>query len=137
VIRTLYDWPIVLTGEMVYFARAAALIEGMGVRYVPGFNAITFASPVVLRMRGQILAALRGAGLDAGVPPQPDWAVLLGTLVGQAARVVAGAGRELAAVVGGGLAELFAALPPLGELVDPAPAPATPGRLADPDRRSA
>ena len=138
VIRTLYNWPIVLTGEMVYFARAAALIEGMGARYVPGFNAIDFASPVVLRMRGQILAALRGAGLDAGVAPQPDWAVLLGTLVGQAARVVAGAGRELAAVVGGGLAELFAALPPLGELIaDAAPAPASAARLPDPERRSA
>jgi hypothetical protein len=109
----------------------------MGARYVPGFNAIDFASPVVLRMRGQILAALRGAGLDAGVAPQPDWAVLLGTLVGQAARVVAGAGRELAAVVGGGLAELFAALPPLGELVDPAPASAGAARLPDPERRSA
>ena len=108
VVRELYDWPIVLTGEMVYFARAAALIEGLGARYVPGFNAVTFASPIVLRMRGEILAALRGAGLDAGAPGGPDWAVLLGTIVGQAARVVAGAGRELAAVVGAGLAELFA-----------------------------
>ena len=105
VMRTLYDWPIVLTGEMTYFARAAALIEGLGVRYVPDFNAIAFASPIVLRMRHHILRSLQ---MD-GTPPTPgDWAAALGAIAGQAARVVSSAGRELMTVVGGGLAELVA-----------------------------
>jgi predicted unusual protein kinase regulating ubiquinone biosynthesis (AarF/ABC1/UbiB family) len=111
VMKTLYDWPIVLTGEMVYFARAAALIEGLGMRYVPGFSPIAFASPIVLRMRGQILAALRGGGADAPAAwgGTPDWAAALGDIAGRAARIISGAGRELAAVVGTGLAELVAA----------------------------
>ena len=116
VMKTLYDWPIVLTGEMVYFARAAALIEGLGMRYVPGFSPIAFASPIVLRMRGQILAALRGGGADAPASwgGTPDWAAALGDIAGRAARIISGAGRELATVVGGGLAELLAAAPARG-----------------------
>jgi predicted unusual protein kinase regulating ubiquinone biosynthesis (AarF/ABC1/UbiB family) len=106
VMRELYDWPIVLTGEMVYFARAAALIEGLGARYVTNFNPIAFASPIVVRMRRHIFATLQ---MDGG--PPVDWPVALGTIAGQAARIIQGAGRELAAVVGTGLAELFARSP--------------------------
>ena len=46
VMAALYDWPVRLPSEMVYFARTAALIEGLGVRYDENFNAITFASPI-------------------------------------------------------------------------------------------
>ena len=46
VMAALYDWPVRLPSEMVYFARTAALIEGLGVRYDGSFNAITFASPI-------------------------------------------------------------------------------------------
>jgi predicted unusual protein kinase regulating ubiquinone biosynthesis (AarF/ABC1/UbiB family) len=92
VMATLYDWPIVLPGELVYFARAAALIEGVGARYIPEFNSVTFATPVVLRMRGRIAAAL-----GERVEPTPeDVAAVIGTVAGTAYRLVATAGRELA-----------------------------------------
>ncbi len=58
VMRELFDWPIVLPGELVYFARTAALIEGVGAKYDPAFNSIRVASPVVLRMRREILGTL-------------------------------------------------------------------------------
>jgi hypothetical protein len=43
---------------MVYFARTASLIEGLGTRYDPYFQAIPVASPIVLRMRSRILRSL-------------------------------------------------------------------------------
>ncbi len=58
VMRELFDWPIILPGELVYFARTAALIEGVGAKYDPSFNSIQVASPVVLRMRREILGTL-------------------------------------------------------------------------------
>lgn len=58
VMHELFDWPIVLPGELVYFARTAALIEGVGARYDPTFNSIRVASPVVIRMRREILGTL-------------------------------------------------------------------------------
>ena len=58
VMAALYDWPVRLPSEMVYFARTAALIEGLGVRYDENFNAITFASPIALRLRREILVSL-------------------------------------------------------------------------------
>jgi len=58
VMRELFDWPIVLPGELVYFARTAALIEGVGARYDASFNSIAVASPVVLRMRREIMHTL-------------------------------------------------------------------------------
>jgi predicted unusual protein kinase regulating ubiquinone biosynthesis (AarF/ABC1/UbiB family) len=80
VMAELFDWPIVLPGELVYFARTAALIEGVGARYDATFNSIAVASPVVLRLRREILRTLfaddgredglvtaaRGLGLLAG-----------------------------------------------------------------------
>ena len=112
VMRTLYDWPIVLTGEMVYFARAAALIEGLGTRYVPRFSPIAFASPIVLRMRGEIVAALRASGVETpDTWARPLWAAELGRVAGEAARVLTVAGRDLAAVAASGLAGLLAAAP--------------------------
>lgn len=32
--RTIYDWPIILRGELVYFGRAVALMEGIGAREI-------------------------------------------------------------------------------------------------------
>ena len=60
VMRELFSWPIVLPGELVYFARTAALIEGVGSRYDRDFNSIRVASPVVLKMRRELLAVLVG-----------------------------------------------------------------------------
>jgi predicted unusual protein kinase regulating ubiquinone biosynthesis (AarF/ABC1/UbiB family) len=58
VMHALYDFPIVLPRDMVYFARTASLIEGLGTRYDPYFQAIPVASPIVLRMRSRILRSL-------------------------------------------------------------------------------
>ena len=58
VMRTLFDFPITLPRELVYFARTAALIEGIGTRYDPYFQAIPVGSPIVLRMRSRILRSL-------------------------------------------------------------------------------
>ena len=40
VMKTLFDFPIVLPQHLVYFGRTAALIEGIGTRYDPYFQAI-------------------------------------------------------------------------------------------------
>ena len=58
VMHALYDFPIVLPRDMVYFASTASLIEGLGTRYDPYFQAIPVASPIVLRMRSRILRSL-------------------------------------------------------------------------------
>ncbi len=91
VMSTLYDWPVVLPPDMVYFARTAALIEGLGVRVDPRFNAIVFATPVALRMRAEIVASLRD---DAAALGQPDpiggaLGAFLGSPIGQAVGAVA------------------------------------------------
>jgi predicted unusual protein kinase regulating ubiquinone biosynthesis (AarF/ABC1/UbiB family) len=83
VVATLYDWPVRLTSEMVYFMRTATLIEGLGVRYDPHFNPITFASPIAIRMRGHIERSL---GLSNGKSPI-DMPTIVGAALGKAARV--------------------------------------------------
>lgn len=85
VMKTLYDFPIVLPRELVYFARAAALIEGVGTRYDPYFQAIPIASPVVMRMRTKIL---RSVGEDAR-PSVEEVATVAGYALGKLARWVA------------------------------------------------
>lgn len=84
VIASLYDWPVRLTNEMVYFARTAALIEGLGVRYDARFNPITFAAPIAIKMRRQIMQSL---DLEDGTSPI-DYPTLLGAALGRAARSV-------------------------------------------------
>lgn len=90
VMAALYDWPVRLPSEMVYFARTAALIEGLGVRYDEHFNPITFASPIAIRMRREILTSL-GQG---GMLPPVDLATVVGTALGHAASVVVRTGRQ-------------------------------------------
>ena len=98
VLRELNGWPILLPREMVYFARTAALIEGLGTRYDPYFNPIVFASPIALRMRPRVLAAL--GETDTGVPVElGDIAAAAGGLLGAVAGVVYRATREIAAIV--------------------------------------
>ena len=58
ILQSLYDFPIILPRDLVYFARTAALIEGLGTRYDPYFNAIEIGTPVVMRMRRRILRSL-------------------------------------------------------------------------------
>jgi predicted unusual protein kinase regulating ubiquinone biosynthesis (AarF/ABC1/UbiB family) len=93
VMRELFAWPIVLPGELVYFARTAALIEGVGARYDRTFNSIRVASPVVLRLRRELLVALVGGTVDA--EPLVRFAATLGALAGGATAVLTRAGRRL------------------------------------------
>jgi predicted unusual protein kinase regulating ubiquinone biosynthesis (AarF/ABC1/UbiB family) len=83
VVATLYDWPVHLTSEMVYFMRTATLIEGLGVRYDAHFNPITFATPIAIKLRGQIERSL---GLSNGKSPI-DMPTIVGAALGRAARI--------------------------------------------------
>ena len=89
VMAALYDWPVRLPSEMVYFARTAALIEGLGVRYDENFNAITFAGPIALRLRREILVSL-----GQGELPPLDLPTVVGAALGHAAGKAVRAGRE-------------------------------------------
>jgi predicted unusual protein kinase regulating ubiquinone biosynthesis (AarF/ABC1/UbiB family) len=55
ILDAFYTWPLMLPQELVYFFRATALLEGIALRYEPGFNGLEAVRPVVKRMRGEIL----------------------------------------------------------------------------------
>jgi predicted unusual protein kinase regulating ubiquinone biosynthesis (AarF/ABC1/UbiB family) len=57
ILDTFYAFPLMLPEELVYFFRATALLEGIGIRYDPHFNGVETVKPVVKRMRGELLAA--------------------------------------------------------------------------------
>jgi predicted unusual protein kinase regulating ubiquinone biosynthesis (AarF/ABC1/UbiB family) len=80
VMHALYDFPIVLPRDMVYFARTASLIEGVGTRYDPYFQAIPVASPIVLKMRSRILRSLG----ETPAPSVLEIATIAGFAVGKA-----------------------------------------------------
>ncbi len=50
ILRTFYKFPLRLPDQLVYLARAAALVEGIGYAHDPHFNAIKFATPIVKRI---------------------------------------------------------------------------------------
>ncbi|MBM3908043.1 MAG: AarF/ABC1/UbiB kinase family protein [Gemmatimonadetes bacterium] len=79
VMHALYDFPIILPRDMVYFARTASLIEGLGTRYDPYFQAIPVASPIVLRMRSRILRSLG----ETPTPSIAEIATVAGFAVGR------------------------------------------------------
>jgi predicted unusual protein kinase regulating ubiquinone biosynthesis (AarF/ABC1/UbiB family) len=79
VMHALYDFPVVLPRDMVYFARTASLIEGVGTRYDPYFQAIPVASPIVLRMRSRILRSLG----ETPTPSVAEVATIAGFAVGR------------------------------------------------------
>jgi len=105
VMGTLYDWPVTLPREMVYFARAAALIEGLGVHYDPRFNPIVFAAPIALRMRRRILSSLG----DQPARDPNEWVYALSGVLGAVAGVMTRAGRSFLSRLE---AEFDAARPP-------------------------
>jgi predicted unusual protein kinase regulating ubiquinone biosynthesis (AarF/ABC1/UbiB family) len=107
VIAELYDWPIVLPSHLVYFARTASLIEGLGTHYDPHFNALAFATPIALSLRSRILASL----YPEGAQPRVDPARVIGAALGAVARVVQRASVEVVAAVRDAVAS--AALPEL------------------------
>jgi predicted unusual protein kinase regulating ubiquinone biosynthesis (AarF/ABC1/UbiB family) len=82
VMKTLFDFPIVLPQNLVYFGRTAALIEGVGTRYDPYFQAVPVASPVILRMRSRILRSLG----EPATPSVAEVATVAGYAIGKAAR---------------------------------------------------
>ena len=51
---TFYTWPLILPQELVYFFRAAALLEGIGFRYDPRFDGLGMIKRVVRRHRSEI-----------------------------------------------------------------------------------
>ncbi len=100
VMAALYDWPVRLPSEMVYFARTAALIEGLGVRYDENFNAITFASPIALRLRREILVSL-----GQGELPPVDLPTVVGAALGHYAGKAVKAGRDFMKRLGSALGD--------------------------------
>ena len=89
VLAELFDWPIVMPSHLVYFARTAALIEGLGTHYDTHFNALAFATPIALSLRAPIMRSLYPDG-DA---PSVDPARVLGMAIGAVARILRQAGR--------------------------------------------
>lgn len=52
---TFYTWPLLLPQELVYFFRAAVLLEGIGFRYDPAFNGLHLIRRVIRQYRARIL----------------------------------------------------------------------------------
>ena len=55
VLQTFYDWPLMLPSNLVYFGRAGVLVEGIGLRYDPNFNALAVARPVLGRSATRLM----------------------------------------------------------------------------------
>jgi hypothetical protein len=93
VMHLLHDWPVVLTGEMTYFGRAVALIEGLGARHVPGFNPVRYVRPILMKHRSAVLRALGPADGEGH-----DLAFALGLLARDVTRVIVDASRGIFSV---------------------------------------
>jgi hypothetical protein len=93
VMHLLHDWPVVLTGEMTYFGRAVALIEGLGARHVPGFNPVRYVRPILMKHRSAVLRALGPADGEGH-----DLAFALGLLARDVTRVILDASRGIFSV---------------------------------------
>jgi predicted unusual protein kinase regulating ubiquinone biosynthesis (AarF/ABC1/UbiB family) len=52
---TFYTWPLLLPQELVYFFRAAVLLEGIGFRYDPNFNGLHLIRRVIREYRSDLL----------------------------------------------------------------------------------
>jgi hypothetical protein len=76
---------------MVYFARAAALIQGLGVHFDPRFSPVVFAAPIALRMRRRILSSLG----DRPTRDPNEWVYALSGVLGTVAGIMTRAGRSL------------------------------------------
>ena len=71
VLQTFYDWPLMLPSNLVYFGRAAVLVEGLGLRYDPNFNVLAVARPVLARSAARLV---QGAAEDQRAR-LTDWTV--------------------------------------------------------------
>ncbi|MDB4913207.1 MAG: hypothetical protein JWM95_851 [Gemmatimonadetes bacterium] len=91
VLAELYDWPIVLPSQLVYFARTASLIEGLGTHYDSHFNALVFATPIAISLRSRIMTSL----YPDGGGPELDPVRVVGAAIGAVARIVRQASRDV------------------------------------------
>lgn len=126
VMATLYQFPVTLPSDLVYFARTTALIEGLGARYDTRFNGVTFAAPVAIHLQREILASLREPGESPVGFLGDDWSALgtvLGTLAGKLVEDAGTVVKQISAAV----SDLFAGV--LGALQTPPPP--KPPRLGD------
>src|ERR1035437_2902216 len=101
VLAELYDWPIVLPSQLVYFARTASLIEGLGTHYDDHFNALQFATPIALSLRSLIMASL----YPDGGGPSVDPARVVGAAIGAVVRIVRQASLDVFSAVRDAIAE--------------------------------
>jgi hypothetical protein len=70
IMDTFYTWPLMLPRELVYFFRAAALLEGIGFRYDPAFNGLETVRPVI---RGCAASCCRPPRGSRGDRPNASW----------------------------------------------------------------
>jgi predicted unusual protein kinase regulating ubiquinone biosynthesis (AarF/ABC1/UbiB family) len=125
VLAELYNWPVILPSQLVYFARTASLIEGLGVHYDDRFNALQFATPIALSLRSLILTSL----YPNGGAPTVDPARVVGAAIGAVARIVRQASFDVVNAVRDAIAE--AALPSSEALRGDLIVPATNGSLLE------
>jgi predicted unusual protein kinase regulating ubiquinone biosynthesis (AarF/ABC1/UbiB family) len=110
VLAELYEWPIVLPSQLVYFARTASLIEGLGTHYDEHFNALAFATPIAISLRSLIMSSL----YPEGSPPALDPVRAVGAAIGAIARIVQRASRDVVTAVRDAVA--MAAMPTPDEI---------------------
>ena len=95
VLAELYDWPILMPSHLVYFARTASLIEGLGTHYDAHFNALAFATPIALSLQRSIMRSL----YPDGGAPSFDPARALGAALGAVGRILRQAGEDMVVAV--------------------------------------
>ena len=71
VLDTFYEWPLMLPSNLVYFGRAGVLVEGIGLRYDPNFNAMAVTRPILGRRATRLLQGVLEQDPRARVT---DWA---------------------------------------------------------------
>ena len=91
VMSTFYKWPLMLPSELVYFGRAGALVEGIGMRYDPRFNGAQFVTPILQRMKPELTRVVLG---DDPQQMVRDWMVELAHVARELRDVLRRAGRD-------------------------------------------
>ncbi len=77
VLQTFYEWPLMLPSDLVYFGRAAVLVEGVALRYDSNFNVAGVAGPVVAHFATRLLGGVAGEARAR----LTDWGTELSTAV--------------------------------------------------------
>jgi predicted unusual protein kinase regulating ubiquinone biosynthesis (AarF/ABC1/UbiB family) len=91
ILDELYDWPIRLPSDLVYYGRTASLIEGIGIRYDARFNPVQAATPALFRMRGRLLTSVS----DLRLLDQLDLPTAIGFALGKATAMISNVGARL------------------------------------------